>query len=142
MKPFRLQEVSLNETCSAGKTDQYLSDVYRREFCLKQEDVSALFRLKCTIVYGIREVPANEKSLKLNETLEILFSANEDNLLGENKRTFCEGNERGFLLFARIEVSLVANAEVKARKFHNPAGGKTSVLNVLIFGKKTLEIRK
>ena len=42
-------------------------------FCIKQEDVSALFYLKCAIVYGIREVPANEKSLKLNETLETVL---------------------------------------------------------------------
>jgi hypothetical protein len=36
-------------------------------------------------MYAIREVPANEKNLKLNETLEILFCANDTNLLGENK---------------------------------------------------------
>jgi hypothetical protein len=75
MKPFRLPEVSLNETCSEGSTVQYLSDVYRSEFCLKQEDVLALFYLKCALLYGIREVPVNEKILQLNETLEILFMA-------------------------------------------------------------------
>jgi hypothetical protein len=79
MKPFRFQEVSLNETCSEGNTVQYLSDVYRSEVCVKQEDVSALFRFKCAIVDGIREVPANEKSLKLNETLEIMSCTNETN---------------------------------------------------------------
>jgi len=68
-----LQEMSLNETCSEGSTVQYLSHIYRSEFCIKQEDVSALFYVKCAIVYGIREVPANEKSLKLNETLETVL---------------------------------------------------------------------
>jgi len=68
MKPFMLPEVSVNETCSEGRTVQYLSDVYRSEFCVKQEDVSELFRLKCAIVCGIREVPANE-NLQLNCTL-------------------------------------------------------------------------
>jgi len=62
---------------------------------VKQEDVSALFHFKCAIVYGMREVPANEKSLKLNETLEIMFCANDTDLMGENKHTVCEGNERG-----------------------------------------------
>ena len=38
---------------------RYLSDVYRSEFSMKQEDVSALFRFKCALVYGIREVPEN-----------------------------------------------------------------------------------
>jgi len=115
MKTIRLQKVSLNETCSEGRSVQYLSYVYvyRSEFCLKQEDVSARFRLKCALVYAIREIPANKKSLKLNETLEIMFSANDTNLLEENKYTFCEGNERGVLLVTSNEVSLIANAEVK-----------------------------
>ena len=59
MKPFRLQEVYLNETCIEGRTVQYLSDVYPSKFCLKQEDVSALLPFKCALVYTIREVPAN-----------------------------------------------------------------------------------
>jgi hypothetical protein len=42
-----------------------------------------------------------------------MFFANDANLLGENKRTFYEGNERGAPLVASNEFSLVANAEVK-----------------------------
>ena len=48
--------MSLNETCSEGRTVCYLSDVYRSEFCVKQEEVSALFVFKCAIV---RDDPAN-----------------------------------------------------------------------------------
>jgi hypothetical protein len=55
-------------------------------------------------MYAIREVPANEKNLKLNETLEILFCANDTNLLGEIKQTFCEGNERGAVLVATMRI--------------------------------------
>jgi hypothetical protein len=65
--------VSLNETCSKGKTVQFLSDVYRSEFYLKQEDVSALFCFECALVYFIREVPANGMNIQLKGTLEILF---------------------------------------------------------------------
>jgi hypothetical protein len=54
-------------------------------------------------VWGIREVPANEKSLKLNETLEILSCGNYAKLLGENKRTFWEGNGRWASLVASKE---------------------------------------
>jgi len=111
--------MSLNETCSEGRTVQYLSDVYRSEFCVKQEDVSALFLLMCDLVYGIREVIANEKNLKLDQTLEILFCANDTNLFVENKYTFCEGNERMVLLFANNEFSLVANSDVRVGKVHN-----------------------
>ena len=55
----RLKEVSLNKTCSQGRTVQYLSDIYPSKFCLKHEDFSAVFRFKCDLVYAIREVPAN-----------------------------------------------------------------------------------
>jgi len=51
--------MSLNETFSDGSTVQYLSAVYRSKFSLEQEDVSAIFRFKCALVYAIREVPAN-----------------------------------------------------------------------------------
>ena len=75
-----------------GRNVRYLCDVYRSEFCVKQEDVSLLFLLKCAIVYGTKEVPVNEKILKWNKTLGILFCANDTNLMGEYKLTFCEGN--------------------------------------------------
>jgi len=35
--------MSLNETCSEGRTVRCLCDVYWSEFCVEQEDVSALF---------------------------------------------------------------------------------------------------
>jgi len=38
---------------------RYLSDVYRSEFSMKQEDFSSLFRFKYALVYGFREVPGN-----------------------------------------------------------------------------------
>jgi hypothetical protein len=41
IKPFSLYEVSLNATCSEGRTVKYLSDVNPSNFCLKEEDVSA-----------------------------------------------------------------------------------------------------
>ena len=135
--------MSLNETCSEGITVYYLSDVrvYPSKFCLKQKDVSALFRLKCAIVYGFGEVPANEKSLKLNEKLEILFCANDDNLVGENKHIVCEENKRGALLVARNEVSLVTKSEVKTGEIHNREVGKQVFLRFIYLG-TTLTIRK
>jgi hypothetical protein len=44
-------------------------------------------------VYAIREVPANEKNLKLNGTLETLFRVNDTHLLGENKLSVKEMKE-------------------------------------------------
>ena len=113
MKPFRLQEVSLNETCSESRAVQYLSNIYPSKYCLKQEDVSALFSFNCALVHAIGEVPANEKNLKLNETLEILSCADDDNLLGENKHTFYERNEREALLVPSNEDIPVENEEVR-----------------------------
>jgi hypothetical protein len=57
--------------------------------------VSALFLFRRVLEYAIREVPAKQKSLKLNGTLEILFCANDANLLEVNRHTVCEGNGRG-----------------------------------------------
>jgi hypothetical protein len=68
-------------------------------------------------VYTVREVQANQKRLKLNETVHILFCANDANLLGKIKHTFCHGKGRGAFLFASKEFSLVANADVKQGKF-------------------------
>ena len=50
---------------------------------MKQEDVSALLHLKCAIVYGMGGGPANKNILKFNVELEILFCANDTNLLGK-----------------------------------------------------------
>ena len=122
IKPLGLRKISLNETYSEGSTVRYLYCVYPSKFCLEQEDVSALFRFKFALVYGIREVPDNWKRLKLNRQLENLLRANDVNLLGENKYTFCEGNEWGALLVTANEVSLLANVELKIGNFHNTEG--------------------
>jgi hypothetical protein len=63
MKTFRLQKVSLMKAAKKAGLSGILSDVYPSKFCLKREDVSALFRFKCALGYGIREFPANEESL-------------------------------------------------------------------------------
>jgi len=60
--------------------------------------------------------------LKLNGTLDNLLCANDVNLLGENKHTFCEGSERWALLVTGNEVSLVANVVVKVGKSNNKEG--------------------
>jgi len=60
----------------------------------------------------------------LNRTIEKLLCANDVNLLRKNKHTFCETNERGALVVASNEVSLVAYAEVKVGKIHNTKEGK------------------
>ena len=80
---------------------------------MKQEDVSALFGFKCAIVYAIGEFQTNEKSLKLNETIYLLFYDNDDNLLRDNELNFSEKIWWWAFLVASEEVSLVANADVE-----------------------------
>ena len=55
----------------------------------------------------------------MNETLDVLFCANDTNLFGESEHFLWEGNGRGALLFASNEVNLVANADLKAGIIHN-----------------------
>jgi len=52
-----------------------------------------------------------------------VLCANDANLLGENKHTFCERSERGAVLVTGSEGSLVANGEGKGGKIPNPGGG-------------------
>jgi hypothetical protein len=63
MKLFGLAGVSLDETSNK---------VHNGKFGFKQEDVSALFRFKCALMCAITEVQANQKGLKLDETLQLL----------------------------------------------------------------------
>jgi hypothetical protein len=72
MELFRLQEGSINATCSAGRTVMYLSDYVGVSFFLKQEDFSTTFSFiymfhMCTV----REVTANQNGLEFNDTLEM-----------------------------------------------------------------------
>jgi hypothetical protein len=97
-----LQEASINETRSEGRNVRYLFDVYLSTFCLKKKTLRH-FRLKSVLMYAIREVPANQKCLKLNVTLEFLFWAKDANLLGQNKHSLHEGNERRALYVANKE---------------------------------------
>ena len=60
----------------------------------------------------------------MSGTIEKLLCANYANLLRKNKHTFCERNERGALVVASNEVSLVAYAEVKLGKIHKKEVGK------------------
>ena len=53
-----------------------------------------------------------------------MLCANDANLLGENKHTFCERSERGAVLVTGSEGSLVANGERKGGKIQNTEGGK------------------
>ena len=93
--------MSLNETFSEGRSVQYLCDVYRSKFRLKQDDVSVLFCFTRALVYGIREFPAYQKELKFKGALENPNFAKDANLMGENKHTFSAENERGNLLVTK-----------------------------------------
>jgi hypothetical protein len=122
IKQFRLHIVSLNVTCSAGRTVNCFSHVHPSKFSLKQVDVSAPFLFKCAYVYTINELQANQKVLKLNGMVWIVFCANGANLLGANRYNVCRGNGQGHLLVGNNEVSLVTNLKVKGGTFTTQSG--------------------
>jgi hypothetical protein len=49
---------------------------------LKQGDALLLLLLNCALEYTIRRVQLNQESLKLNGTYELLFHADDINVLG------------------------------------------------------------
>jgi len=61
-------------------------------------------------MYAIKEVEGNEKGLKLNGTLHLLFYCNYASFLVENKHTFYEGDGIWAFVVVRKEFSLVENA--------------------------------
>jgi hypothetical protein len=82
MKMIRLIKMCLNKTYSRVRVGKHLSDMFHIRNGLKQGDV-LLPLLLTPLEYAIRMDKAKHDGLKLNGKYQLLFYADDGNILGE-----------------------------------------------------------
>jgi hypothetical protein len=86
MKVVRLIKMCLNEMYTKVHIDKHLSDNFPTQNGLKQGDAFSPLLFIFSLQYAIRKVQENQMGLKVNETHQLLFYANDVNLLGDTKK--------------------------------------------------------
>jgi hypothetical protein len=105
----RLIKMCLNETFSKVCVGKHLSDTLPIQNGLKQGDALLSFLFNFAIEYAIRKVQGNQVSLELNGAHQLLFYADDDNLLGDSINTIEKNSET--LVEGSRDVGLEINAD-------------------------------
>jgi hypothetical protein len=84
MKLVTVIKMCLNETYSNIRIHKHLCDSFLIQNGLKQLDALSPLLFNFTIVHAIRTVQQYYVGLKLNELHQLLFHADDVNLLGDN----------------------------------------------------------
>ena len=93
MKLVRLIKMCLTETYSRVRLGKNLSDMFLIRNGLKQGDGLSPLLFNFALEYDIRRVQVNQKGLKLNGTHQLLFYADDINILGGSVHTIKENAE-------------------------------------------------
>jgi hypothetical protein len=83
----------LNETYSKVRVGKLLSDKFPIQNGLEQGDALSPLLFNFTLEYDIRKVQRNEVGLELNGTHQLLFYADDVNLLDDSVNTITENSE-------------------------------------------------
>jgi hypothetical protein len=87
-----------------------MSDAFPIQNGLKQGDVLSQLLFNCDLEYANMEAKENQEELKLSGTRQLLVSADEFNILGENVNTVKKNTE------ALIKTSKEGRLEVNTKK--------------------------
>jgi hypothetical protein len=120
----------LNETYSKAYVGKLLSDKFPIQIGLKQGDALSPLLFKFTLEYDIRKIQENEIGLKLTGTHQLLFYADDVNLLGDSVNKI-KGNSET-LLEASSDIRLEINAAKKKYMImsHNQISGKNQNIRI------------
>jgi hypothetical protein len=109
MKLVRIIKTYLNEMYRKLRTGKHLSDSFPIRSSLKRGNALSPLLFNFALEYAIKEVQQNQVWLNLNGAHQLLVSADDVNLLGDNKNTI-QKNSRT-LIYASKEVCLEVNTE-------------------------------
>jgi hypothetical protein len=108
-KLVRLIKMCLTETYSRDRVGKNLSEMFPIRNSLKQGDVLSPLLFNFALEYAIKRVQANQDSLNLNGTHQLLAYADDVKILGGSVHTVKENAEA--LVVATTEIGLEVNAD-------------------------------
>jgi len=109
MKLIRLIKMCLTETYSRIQVGKNLSDMFPIRNGLKQGDALLPLLFNFALEYAIRRVQVNQDGLKLNGIHQLLFYADDVNVLGGSVHTVKKNAEA--LIVASKEIGLEVNSD-------------------------------
>jgi len=109
MELVRLIKVCLTETYSTVRVGKDMSDMFLIRNGLKQRDDLSPMLFNCALDYVIKRVQVCQDGLKLNGTHQLLFYADDVNILGGSIPTVKKNKES--LVVASRETDLEVNAD-------------------------------